>query len=217
MLQWLRKGKGHWPQENLSAFVDAQLGAAKASQLTAHLLACVSCRRQVEDMRALKASLAALPRVEPTRSFTLSAAQIRDTRGLAVNPPQPKRLLLAPALSLSLLVALLAVDMADVSTTGRSDSGATAGVSLSAAQEKQSDAAVPSLEGGAATTASPPAAGAAASSRATEAPGDANTVGQAVENGDGLSLLTILEVLAGAALAISLAVTFGPRLRNLRH
>src|SRR5687767_1832944 len=85
-MMWLERllGQRHaHPQEHLSAYIDGAVSSADAQRIETHLDACSACRTEVEELRAVRTSLRALPEPALRRSFTLmasDAARIDETR-----------------------------------------------------------------------------------------------------------------------------------------
>jgi anti-sigma factor RsiW len=84
--------------ERITAYVDGTLDNAAQASVESHLAACDACRAQVEDERAIRAQLKALPPIEPSRSLE---RQVR--RQLRAAAPNPLRFLLPLAAGLALL------------------------------------------------------------------------------------------------------------------
>ena len=115
MMPWFKR---HPVSEaDLSAYIDGQLANVRQAQVSAHLESCDACAAYVADLRSLKALVATLPQEQPARSFTLTPAQ-------AGQRPTPRRsfpagLALAPAMALTLFVALVGIDLLAVDGGGR--------------------------------------------------------------------------------------------------
>ena len=58
-------------RERLSAYADGELPATEAQHMEAHLAGCESCRRELAELRQIRALLRALPAPRLSRSFTL--------------------------------------------------------------------------------------------------------------------------------------------------
>jgi hypothetical protein len=115
-----RRRPNHPTEEELSACLDGELSANKQASVMEHLRACEACASLYEGFGATKALTASLPRAETRRSFVLGAEYARE-RAPAVAPRSP--LAFAPAVALTLFVALVAVDLAvlPASETSRTD------------------------------------------------------------------------------------------------
>lgn len=106
--------RDHLTDDDLSAYADGALTADATRRAESHLAACEHCRQALADVRSVKSLLSALPVVEPPRSFVLSPAAVSaaSTQGR----PQPRRapysLGYLPALAMTVLVLLFAVDLA---------------------------------------------------------------------------------------------------------
>ena len=59
------------PDDALSALLDGELASDEAAELRAHLDACASCQRELEEIRDVRRLVRALPAVEPTRPLGL--------------------------------------------------------------------------------------------------------------------------------------------------
>jgi predicted anti-sigma-YlaC factor YlaD len=84
----------------LSAHLDGELSDTEVVQVTEHLYECAGCRRELDDLREVRAAVRALPVLEPpipllarerrTRSWTAavaaSAAAVALAIGLVVTP-----------------------------------------------------------------------------------------------------------------------------------
>jgi hypothetical protein len=108
--------RGHKPDiDALSALVDGALDATTARTLEAHVASCDACTAELDGLRSVKSMLAALPQVEPTRSFRVRLADIEA-------PAKPARARAAgllramPALAAAAAVVFVAVLATDVST-----------------------------------------------------------------------------------------------------
>jgi len=115
VMPWFRR---HPVSEaDLSAFIDGQLATVRQAKVSAHLQSCAICAAYVADLRSLKALVATLPQEQPARSFALTPAQAGQRaaprRSLAAG------LALAPAMALTLFVALVGIDLLAVDGGGR--------------------------------------------------------------------------------------------------
>src|SRR3990172_1391123 len=63
-------------QEQLSAYIDAELPEKDALALGAHLESCDACASELEELRLALSGLQELPDVEAPRSFRLSPADV---------------------------------------------------------------------------------------------------------------------------------------------
>jgi anti-sigma factor RsiW len=73
--------------QRLSAYLDGELPAGESRAVDGHLRACAICRRDLAELRRLKALLGALPEVEPP------VALLADARRAAAEPPAAAPLL----------------------------------------------------------------------------------------------------------------------------
>lgn len=223
-MSWFRRGHRH-PEEELSAYLDGHLDEAARSGVEAHLDACEACRALLADLRATKAALAALPRIEPRRSFALTPEHARPA---AVPARRHVALSFAPAVALTVFVALLAVDISGAlsgqdsrglppALTGKADQAQRETLRMPQASAPQ-DAAGSQAETAPSPFAAPQAAAPAPSppvapseaERPAGRSGDGVHVLGAEENSDE-TVLRVLEVLAAVAFAGSLALAFWSR------
>jgi len=63
-------------QEQLSAYIDAELPEKDALALDAHVQSCEACSRELDELRLASAALQELPEVDVPRSFALSPADV---------------------------------------------------------------------------------------------------------------------------------------------
>ena len=77
----LFKGDRHsrW-QDDLSAYIDGQLGPRRKEALESHLAECGACRDELEELRSVVALLHRVPDAPVPHPFTLSQAPIRRAR-----------------------------------------------------------------------------------------------------------------------------------------
>ena len=106
----------HPTQEDLSAFLDGELAPARRDAIAGHLRGCEACSVALDVLGTTKAELASLPRVAPSRSFALGPEHARTPRRPVAAPRSPWAL--APAVSLTLLLALVAFDLAGAGSAG---------------------------------------------------------------------------------------------------
>jgi hypothetical protein len=91
-------------QEELSAYIDAQLDAASRARVDAHLGTCASCAVALDELRALRQAFQSLPRASAPLSFALRDADVRP----APAPRLASAFVQAPALLASLaMIAFL--------------------------------------------------------------------------------------------------------------
>ena len=135
---WLRRRSDHPNEDDLSAHLDGELGR-RAEAIQAHIEGCGACRGRLDELRLVKAALAELPRPVTARSFVVSA----EEAGRVVARPTGRRpsFAFAPAAALSLLVALLFVDVAVLSdgATRSDELAAGADQGAAAALEKATE------------------------------------------------------------------------------
>ena len=74
MMLWFDKHRR--TKDDLSAYIDGGLSAARIRSLEKHLAACESCRGDLAGLRATITALQGLPQAESPRSFTLTRGQV---------------------------------------------------------------------------------------------------------------------------------------------
>ena len=122
--------RGHKPDiDALSALIDGALEASAAHALEEHIAGCVACTAEFDGLRSVKSMLAALPQIEPARSFRVRLA---DVEAPAKPARAPARALIRamPALAAAAAVVFVGVLATDVST--RDDGGERQAASRSA-------------------------------------------------------------------------------------
>ena len=210
-----RRRDDHPRVDDLSAYLDGELRGRRQGEVAAHLDACEWCRVLFEELRGAKTALADLPRVAAPRSFRLGWEMAGERR---VEPLPRRALAYAPAVALTLFVALLAVDLGAFSG-GAGDGGLSlTGRTEDSANEKAAGAPQPTdLESALAPSATPapstprdalplapePAAGAF----------EGDTVHRIGEEG-GPDWLRLAELAAGAGFVASVAALLWPRIRG---
>jgi anti-sigma factor RsiW len=99
----------HLANDSLNAWLDRDLATDERAALETHLASCAICRREAEDLAAVKSALAGLPQYQPPRSFRLSPEQGEQARS-TTRPSTVIRLLpTVRALSIAAVLALLIV------------------------------------------------------------------------------------------------------------
>ena len=123
---WNRRSS-HPTDEELSAYLDAELKPLRVAAVKDHLAACEQCSGRLEELSEVRLLLSQLPREEPPRSFAL-------TPQMAGAGPEPPRIssrrssfVFAPAAALTVLVALLAVDLTSSTSNESGDLSTAAG------------------------------------------------------------------------------------------
>jgi anti-sigma factor RsiW len=100
--------------ELLSAYLDNQLGPAERARLEYRLAQEPKLKATLDDLRSVKTTLTALPKVKPPRNFTLTLKQL-EARGLAAPARPPIRLFalvnVATALAAVLFAVLITADL----------------------------------------------------------------------------------------------------------
>jgi hypothetical protein len=228
-MTWFRVD-AHPPAEQLSAYLDRALGERESRGLAEHVDGCERCASLLIELGSVKMLAGSLPAMQPSRSFVLG-----PQHAVASRPePAPRRgFVLAPALTLTILLSLLAVDFADFSSSG-GDAGTA---SLSRASDAELSKSTPPTLPEAARTGSesnadrpeiraanefavpsavPPDSPGYGGQRDEPQPRDESPAPEvnAIQNrGDsGMSLLRVLEVLAGIAFVGSVALAVWPRM-----
>jgi len=159
-MAWFRRS-AH-PEEDLSAYVDGELGERARRALETHLASCEACSTLLRELQDAKSLLSELPRLAPRRSFTLGP------EFAAARQPAPRKrmsLTFAPVVALTVLVALLFVDAVDFSGGGSSDSGS---FSTAASRQAEPGAGGLALESGKAPEAAPNASAGTAGGTAAD-------------------------------------------------
>lgn len=96
----------HVPEARLHDYVDGALGPEEERGVERHLRACVSCRREEEALRGLRADLAALPReIRPARDLRPGIAE-RIAGRSAPGPRQAIRTLRYPLAAAAVLLVV---------------------------------------------------------------------------------------------------------------
>jgi hypothetical protein len=94
-------------QTLLSSYVDAQVTPAEAARVESHLTGCEECQRDLDNMRATVGLLRAMPELQPSRSFYLTAEPEPIRRSWAVQWGGT----LATAAAAAVFITLIAGDM----------------------------------------------------------------------------------------------------------
>jgi hypothetical protein len=155
MLFWHKRD--HPSDEELSAFLDGELAAARMTAITEHLRICEQCAAALEGLGTTKALVAELPQLQPSRSFMLGPEFARQRPAAAARSP----LIFAPAVTLTLFLALIAVDLRGVSTeqsTAGLEMADDAAKTMAAEPEQRSTGPMPASNAGGATQDASPAA-----------------------------------------------------------
>lgn len=77
----------HPASDRLEAYVEDSLDGSDRAVLESHLVSCIRCQSEVDELRALFAALGALPRLAPTPGFAdriMAGVQIRQPWTLRV-------------------------------------------------------------------------------------------------------------------------------------
>jgi hypothetical protein len=177
-MTWFRRSVH--PEDELSAYVDGELGERARRAVEAHLASCEACSTLLKELQGTKSLLSELPKSELRRSLTLGPQFAVERRTAAA--PRRMSFSFAPAVALSVLVALLLVDAADFSAGGSSSDEA-----FDAAASTASRQSAPEAGGDLALEATKddeePAAAGGAAAAAEDAGGDAGPTADAGEAG----------------------------------
>lgn len=190
MISWLNRLRSAHPvsDEELSEHAGWRLNAERARAVEAHASGCEKCRAGLAELRALKAMLGALPQEQPRRSFALTPAMAGERSQPAAAPARSRSLAFVPAMAASVLLLLVAVDVASTGSGGSSRDESAGGNFARATSEERAgtgaDSAalsvppsVPSLAARDTTAASQGATPPAAAGAAAPAPAVAGTPG----------------------------------------
>lgn len=123
---WNRRNE-HATDEELSAMLDGELPAARQTAVAAHAGRCERCTEALEQLGQIRTLLQGLPQERAPRSFALTPEMAGGRP--APSPAAPKRspLVFAPAVALTLLVALFAVDLSSSGFSSREEMSSAAG------------------------------------------------------------------------------------------
>jgi hypothetical protein len=172
----LRRFSRHRPDgDAISTWLDGALDPPAAAALEAHVAACDACRARAGELRAVRASLAALPRVDPPRSFRLHPSQLAAPAPRRPYAPSPW-MRYAPAVSAAAMVVFAVLVGVDITRTADDSAPGMGGFARTLSDDSSEMAAAPA-ERSATDTVDPAAAGAAAEEAvspdaATSADGD---------------------------------------------
>jgi hypothetical protein len=100
---------------DLSAYIDGRLGSGESRSLEAHLTSCDACRAQIDALRSMRTTLAALPEVEHPRSFRLRLADVEPAPARPAASPLGVTMKLMPLVSAAaglVFVLVLGADLA---------------------------------------------------------------------------------------------------------
>jgi hypothetical protein len=110
----------HRPDEEaLSALFDGQLEASRVAALEAHVAACAACTLRLEELRATRALLAAMPEPALPRSFRLRQADVEQPRRSSGTPGWARW---SPALAAAAVVVFVSVLAFDLQSSDNTDS-----------------------------------------------------------------------------------------------
>lgn len=121
----------------LSALVDGALDAAAVQALESHTSGCAACATELDGLRRVKAMLAALPQVEPTRSFRLRRSDV-EAPAPRVSSSASGLLRAMPALAAVAAAVFVGTLATDFSTRDGGGRQATARVTADSAAESLS-------------------------------------------------------------------------------
>ena len=135
MIIWWRRRPPHPTDEDLSAYLDEELPGREIDRVRTHLAACDACRSSLEALRSVRSMLGALPVTAAPRSFALSSEQagLQAPSRMAASPQSPGRRVrvpaFAPAVALSVFLAVLAADLSGSNVSQQDESNAGAAMS----------------------------------------------------------------------------------------
>jgi len=131
------RGRHRPDLEALSVYADGRLDVRPAAALEAHLASCGVCRGRLEELRAVRSALGALPAAEAPRSFRLRQADVEAAPAPAAAPVPWMRAL--PALSAVALVVFAVLVSVDLSggRSGLNESGGLGAMRAAPAAEVQ--------------------------------------------------------------------------------
>jgi len=135
-MTWFRRSVH--PEEDLSAYVDGELGERARRAVETHLASCEACSTLLRELQDTKSLLRELPRVEPRRSLALGR-EFAVERRVAPAPRRPS-FTFAPAVALTILVGLLFVDAIDTTGGGSDDNSAFSSAGSTAASREEPEA-----------------------------------------------------------------------------
>src|SRR5690606_6111425 len=116
---WFRRNEHD--EEQLSAYLDGELTARQTENVESHLRTCDACSALLEELRETSALLSAMPAQLPRRSFVLGAEYAQAPAKEAARPARRSNFVFAPAIALSVFVALLFVDLGNFSSTSSNE------------------------------------------------------------------------------------------------
>jgi anti-sigma factor RsiW len=128
---WFRRSVH--PEEELSAYVDGELGERARGAVERHLASCEACSALLRELQDAKSLLSELPKPRLRHSLALGPEFAVERRPALA--PHRSPFSFAPAVALTVLVALLFVDAANFSDGGSDDSGTFTAASRAAEPE----------------------------------------------------------------------------------
>ncbi len=165
-------------ESKVSAFVDGELGAPASQRFAHHLAGCERCRLRVQDLRQVKALLAALPEAPAPRSFAITPAMLTAPQLPAPPAPAPQWAFRgAQVLAGAALAAFFVLVAVDFSTSSNSHGGTTS-QAAPVADARAPEAPIAQTEPGTA-----PIAAATAAKGIASPPGGGGVGAQAVPSG----------------------------------
>jgi len=100
----------------LSSYVDEQVTVAEAERVDRHLATCAEGRAELESLQATVGLLRSLPDLALPRSFRLT--EVPESRPVAVPFAYTRPLMAAASMAAVALIAIVAVDLAEVGVSG---------------------------------------------------------------------------------------------------
>lgn len=140
----------HLGDDILNALIDNVATEQEREIVERHTATCDTCRRQLNELRAVKALLGELPEVAPPRSFRLTEEQARKPVSIRADQPSTIIRLLPIVRTLSVAAILAVMVLGGVVALGPSDnspSNETDSASVSFQMQEPPMAAVPAQPG----------------------------------------------------------------------
>lgn len=114
---WNRRSS-HPTEEDLSAMLDEELSSARHSEVVSHVDGCALCATSLSQLSEVRLLVSRLPEASVPRSFVLTP-EMAGVKPAAQRAPKRSVFAFAPALALTVLVALFAVDLSSSSSDSR--------------------------------------------------------------------------------------------------
>lgn len=209
----------HLSDDLLNAWVDGSATDGEQSIIQEHLSHCAPCRKELNDLNAVKRALSALPQPAPPRTFQLTAEQARRPATIPADPVPSKHMQLLPivrVLSIAAVITFLVLGgslaLGPVAGALRDDSVQTAQItetdeSAGASQNQNQDSPMAAFPGDVVDQGDAASSTSSMTDSLGEQPSNANTGAMDASEGDnGLSLLELATmtaaILAGTFLGL---------------